>query len=259
MSGLAELPNRVSHATVAVWVLSLIAWLALAVLADIDFFTLPICSSRTGALANLSLQLAFTSLPELLLASCIMVVAMMVPTLSDPIDQLWHRSLARHRWRATSLFMVGYLSVWIIASAMLFLLAQMASSLVSSGPVLFSACCCLAVLWQLSPAKRYALQRCHLRPRLSIFGARALLDPFVFGSTSACWCVATCWAWMLLPLTAVRFRTLLMAMVSAIAVSERLVWRALLRLAALRLHDGGADHCLFAAADHGQLGRVPQP
>jgi predicted metal-binding membrane protein len=218
----------VSRATVALTTLSLISWLALAVLTEANYLTFPICGSATedltaaaSAAAAASLQLKALTQPQLLLSSCMMVVAMMTPTLSGPMLHLWHRSLARHRWRAIGLFMMSYLLIWTTACAALSVLAWVAKSVVDSSTVLLSAGCCVAVLWGASSARRYCLRRCHLRPRLSIFGPRAVLDPLVFGLTSAWWCVATCWAWMVLPLYAPHYRIPLMALLSVIIVAER--------------------------------------
>jgi predicted metal-binding membrane protein len=220
----------VSRATVALMTLSLISWLALAVLAEANYLTFPICGSATEdltamAAASASLQLEVLVQPQLLLSSCMMVVAMMTPTLSGPMLHLWHRSLARHRWRAIGLFMMSYLLIWTTVCGVLSVLASVAKSAVDSSTVLLSAGCCVAVLWQASSARRYCLRRCHLRARLSIFGPRALLDPLIFGLTSAWWCVATCWAWMVLSLCATHYRIPLMALVSVIIVAERSLWR----------------------------------
>ncbi len=210
--------------------LSLIGWLALAVLADANYLAFPICGSATEkltavAVTSASLQLEVLAQPQLLLSSCLMVVAMMTPTLSGPVLHLWHRSLTRHRWRAIGLFMMSYLLIWTTVCGALSLLASAAKSVVDSSTVLLPAGCFVAVLWQASSARRYCLRRCHLRPRLSIFGPQALLDPLFFGLTSAWWCVATCWAWMLLPLYAAHYRIPLMALVSVIIVAERSLWR----------------------------------
>ncbi|MEO5757131.1 MAG: DUF2182 domain-containing protein [Mesorhizobium sp.] len=138
--------------------------------------------------------------PALSGGAALMVVAMMAPALAGPLLHLWYRSLSRHRWRAILLFITGYVAIWTIACLLLILTAYVlhgsTGSEIAASLVVASA----GLAWQLSPARARCLARCHLRPRLSIFGAAAFTDPLLFGLTLACWCVATCWALMLLPL-----------------------------------------------------------
>jgi predicted metal-binding membrane protein len=220
-----DLLRGMSRATAALMTLSVIGWLALAVWAGLD--RVPLCGSAAAdpaSLVDLRLQLALTGVPLLLLSSATMIVAMMAPTLSGPMLHLWHRSLARHRWRAIALFMAGYLSVWLGVYGALFLMAQAART-VSGGATLLAVGLCVALLWQATPIRRHCLQRCHLRPRLSIFGLRALGDPLAFGLTSASWCAATCWAWMLVPFCANQGRPVLMLAVGIMIAAERTLWR----------------------------------
>ncbi|WP_085707621.1 DUF2182 domain-containing protein [Pseudomonas sp. B35(2017)] len=129
-----------------------------------------------------------------------MLVAMMVPALAGPLLHLWFRSLTRHRWRAVALFLLAYFLVWLAACALLFMIALVLVS--RTGAALAAASIVLAggLLWQVSRARRRCLARCHLRPRLSVFGWPALADPLRFGAIHGFWCVCTCWALMLLPL-----------------------------------------------------------
>jgi hypothetical protein len=88
----------------------------------------------------------------------------------------------------------------------------------------------IALAWQRLPAKATALRRCHLRPPLAVFGARALLDPPWFALRLTAWCVASCWAVMVAALAAQNATPGLVPMLiaSAIIVWEQL-WRTPLR------------------------------
>ncbi len=162
-------------------------WLGLAALAYGSPLNGQICRATTASLSEMIS-------PQMLLAWTLMVFAMMGLLLSGPIHHLWHRSLARHRLRGIVLFLFGYVAIWWGVCALLSAIFA-ATSDRQLEPAIVSIL--LAGLWQVSPAKRYALLRCHVRPPLSIFGARAWLDPVRFGVHLGRWCVASCWALML--------------------------------------------------------------
>jgi predicted metal-binding membrane protein len=151
----------------------------------------------------------------------LMVVAMMAPGLAGPLLHLWYRSLSRHRWRAIVIFTVGYLSTWMIACALLIAAAYLLHALAGSSLIAGLVVVLAGVAWQISPPRTLCLARCHLRPRLSIFGLAALADPLFFGITLAIWCVATCWALMLLPLCISDAHFPLMAAGTLLVASER--------------------------------------
>jgi predicted metal-binding membrane protein len=160
---------------------------------------------------------------EVPLAWGLMILAMMGPLLSGPIHHLWHRSLARHRLRSIVLFLFGYLAAWWIVCALLFSVPGMAAGYQLDPAVVLILSILLAGLWQFSLAKRYALLRCHMKPPLSIFGARAWLDPVRFGLHLACWCVVSCWALMLASFAVSGGGLAPMMIASAIIVYEQLL------------------------------------
>lgn len=130
-----------------------------------------------------------------------MLLAMMPPLLLQPAAYLWQRSLSRRRWRAIAIFATAYGAVWMLAGAAvlvaaLALQAAAGGHIVALGIVGFA----LALLWQAAPARQRALNGCHHQPRLSAFGWRADRDVLRYAATHASWCIAACWAWMLLPL-----------------------------------------------------------
>lgn len=152
----------------------------------------------------------------------IMLIAMMSPLLAEPIRHLWVRSLARRRWSAVILFLIGYVSIWMLAGMVLILAALLLQLiaddkwLVASGLTLV-----LVVLWQSSPWKQVCLNQCHWTPRLSVFGLAAVRDCLHYGIVKGFWCIGACWALMLLPLTSIHAHLALMATISFIILFER--------------------------------------
>jgi predicted metal-binding membrane protein len=79
----------------------------------------------------------------------------------------------------------------------------------------------IAIVWQFSPFKQRALNRCHSHRALAAFGSAADLGALRFGWTHGIWCVCSCWALMLLPLLAPRGHLAAMAIVSLWMLAER--------------------------------------
>jgi predicted metal-binding membrane protein len=178
-----------------------------------------------SALAEAAYSLDFTIRtiggPALASGIALMVIAMMAPALAGPVLHLWYRSLSRHRWRAIALFSVSYLVTWMIACACLMAAAMVLHALLRNALAVGSVVGVAGLVWQICPARARCLARCHLRPRLSIFGVAALADPLAFGITLAGWCIATCWALMLLPLCLGEAQLPLMAAGTLVVASER--------------------------------------
>lgn len=131
----------------------------------------------------------------------LMLLAMMSPLLGGAIKHLWVRSLSRRRIRAITLFVVGYITVWMLAGAVLLLGAEQLNVLSAFGWFAAPATGLLIVFaWQASPLRQMCLNRCHWTARLSAFGLRADWDCLRFGLIKGCWCVGSCWALMFLPL-----------------------------------------------------------
>jgi len=165
------------------WSVSLCAWL-LIVGGDRLHVVLPLlCGGPSNAtipqgVFALDFAIQTVGWPALAGGSVLMVVAMMAPALAGPFLHLWYRSLSRHRWRAILLFIAGYLSIWTVVCVFLILTAYLLHGSTGSelGAGLVVAATGLA--WQVSPARARCLARCHLRPRLSIFGVAAFTDAF---------------------------------------------------------------------------------
>jgi predicted metal-binding membrane protein len=186
----------------------------------------PLCLSGAAVTdifsARAALALALTSPGALLLTWIGMMLAMMVPLLAAPLSHVWYRSLRQRRIRAIALFMSGYASLWIAAGVLLFAaslgIAAVAGH-VGLPPVLIAALA--AVPWQATPLKQVSLNQCHRLPPLAAFGFRAESDVLQFGVRRAVSCVGTCWAFMLLPLSASGFfHWIMMAAVVLLSLIE---------------------------------------
>lgn len=151
-----------------------------------------------------------------------MLLAMMPLLLRQPAAYLWQRSLSRRRWRAIAMFAAAYFGVWMLAGAVLLALA-IGLQVWAAGRVLSlsSGSLILTLLWQAAPARQQALNRCHHQPRIAAFGWRADRDVLRYAAAHAGWCIAACWAWMLLPLLAGPMHLPVMLAVTVLLVFER--------------------------------------
>jgi predicted metal-binding membrane protein len=120
------------------------------------------------------------------------------------------------------LFVIGYGAVWMIAGMGLQLMALAAQLALSDIRMCLALSAAAAMLWQVSPARQRCLNRCHRRPQLAAFGARADRAAFGFGLAHGAACVGACWALMLLPLVAGHAHVLTMLAVMLFAFAERL-------------------------------------
>jgi predicted metal-binding membrane protein len=151
-----------------------------------------------------------------------MLLAMMPMLLLQPAAYVWRQSLRRHRWALIATFTAGYFVVWMLAGLMLtttaVLLLLVADVLgVNAAMAAFAA----ALLWQASPARQHAYNRCHRQSRMSAFGWRAWRDAFVFGTRHALPCLAVCGPWMLVSLLAGPAHLAVMASVCVVLALER--------------------------------------
>ena len=152
----------------------------------------------------------------------LMLAAMMAPVLIQPIQFIRGQGLARRRTRATWLFVAGYSSIWMGAGALMLSIETTVDS-AGLGPFISAmAAVAVASVWQCSPAKQVCLNRCHRRPTLAAFGLRADADTIGFGATHGGWCVASCWASMLVPLILPGGHVAAMMAASVLIFCERL-------------------------------------
>lgn len=165
--------------------------------------------------------LAFASPASLAAGWALMVAAMMLPTVHDPLVHLRARTLRRLRPPCLALFLAAWLGVWTLAGAA-FLAAALALRLASPDAAPFLAAAAVALLWQASPWKQAALNRCHRRPALAAFGPAAYRSAFAAGLRHGLACLASCWALMAAALLAPVHPVPVMAAVAVLIWTERL-------------------------------------
>jgi len=145
----------------------------------------------------------------------------MVPLLALPMLRfVAARSFVERRFRAVAEFLVGSLAVWMLVGAALLPVLLFSTSLAASHASAVPIALSLAALWQLTPAKRRALQRCHRTTALAARGWHADRDCVLFGMAYATSCVISCWALMLACAVAPHSLAALL-LVQGIALHER--------------------------------------
>jgi predicted metal-binding membrane protein len=171
---------------------------------------------------SLNMLLAMNPPASVVSGWMLMLAAMMLPVLTQPIYHVYVRSFAQRRLRSIAFFLAGYLAIWIAAGTVL-LSIELAGSLIAPQswlPVI--ATFLIAVIWQISPLKQRCLNRCHAHADLAAFGAAADLAVLRFGATHGIWCACSCWAWMLFPMLLPRGHIIAMAAVAILLFCERL-------------------------------------
>ena len=127
----------------------------------------------------------------------VMVVAMMFLLLVDPIRNTAARSLWSRRHRGIGIFLAGYLGPWLlfgIVASVALSIVRMQSWLSPSQVNL--AGFAVALIWQVTPAKRRAVLSCHRTRPLAPTGLRADRDCLLYGWTMGTSCLVSCWALM---------------------------------------------------------------
>ncbi len=202
--------------------------LAAATLLDFDVYLPLLCGTAATALsagdmlARLDSLIAVNPPGGLILAWLAMLVAMMTPLIAQPLAYVRNSSLATRRWRAAAGFLLGYFGCWFVAGVPLLVAALALRIVVGGGASGLLAAIMLALLWSASPLQQAARNRAHRLRRIGLFGIAADCDCIAFGATVGWWCLASCWAWMLVPFFVTSFHSLAMLAVSAIVMGERL-------------------------------------
>lgn len=218
---MSEIVRRQDRWLVALGAASLIAWSTLV--AGTSNTVLPdFCAALAPLSASLDLALALNSPAQLAAAWALMIAAMMAPLIVAPLRHVRNRSFASRRARASLLFAGGYFAVWMLAGAGLQGVALVERSMMPDSVLCFAVAASAAVVWQISPAKQWFLNRCHREPELAAFGAAADRDVLAYGASNGAACGGACWALMLLPLVAAQFHLAAMSAVALFVFAERL-------------------------------------
>ncbi len=238
---LADLPRRLGlrgrppAAVGAVIALAALAWVALA----LDLVPMAMASGG-GAAKAISGPPWICALPGMHMAAggpggsggaaaqvlagmpmwSLMALAMMLPVALPATSHVATNSMRRRRGRAVVEFLVAYLALWLAFGVLALLLLAMLP--LDRAAVLLAAVLGLAAAWQLSPAKRWAINRCHRTSPLPPRGWRASLGTARFGFLHGGACVASCWPLMLVMAVAPSARLAWCAGLAGVGVAEKL-------------------------------------
>jgi predicted metal-binding membrane protein len=209
----------------ALLVLSFVVWLAMATVQEGS--ATEVCGSSVRVWLS---QIRQAEMPSVDAASalwvvaswCAMVVAMMGPSLAGPLRHVWNHSLSRRRVLGLASFVAGYLVAWMLAALVLLPLSAYISMQLDEEGRLFLLGS-IALFWQVTPLKQICLNRCHAVRSLAPFSPKADVDCATYGLLLGAWCVASCWALMLLALGVNSFTQLAMVLVALLVFVERLL------------------------------------
>jgi predicted metal-binding membrane protein len=162
---------------------------------------------------------AVPSVRDTIIATAVMVAAMMLPLTVANVRHVALSSLWRRRHRAMVAFLVGYLCCWAVVQTViqgtLGFLAPLLGWTLVAGLVMVTA-----VLWEISPGRRRRLRRCGLTVPLAPRGWRADTACARYGVITGLSCVTTCWA-LMAAVAAFSHSILVMAVVFGVQISNR--------------------------------------
>jgi predicted metal-binding membrane protein len=157
----------------------------------------------------------------------LMMGAMMLPSVT-PLASLYARTMHGHRARRLSLLAAGYLAVWAAVGIVAFALAAGGERLADGAPgwaqVVAVTTCIACGIYQMTPIKDRCLQRCRspLGHLLRYTSFRGPLADTRVGLAHGGWCVACCWALMLLLVTFGVMSLVAMVLLAAVILAEKL-------------------------------------
>ena len=157
---------------------------------------------------------------------CVMVLAMMVPTVVPAVRRVAFDSLRRRRLRAMGVFLAGYLALWgafgVVTIALIGALDAVLPQ--SVGRALVPVALLLAAAgYELTARKRRFLRACHLPAALPPTGWRADAACVRFGARQGRACLGSCGLLMLAMTAAGHGALLLVVLVSAIVAARTLL------------------------------------
>ncbi|HWS82158.1 MAG TPA: DUF2182 domain-containing protein [Rubrobacter sp.] len=159
------------------------------------------------------------SASQTIIATAVMVVAMMLPLTLANVRHVALSSLWRRRHRAMAAFLVGYLCCWAVVQTAiqgtLGFLAPLLGWTLVAGLLMVTA-----VLWEISPGRKRRLRRCRLTVPLAPRGWRADNACVRYGVITGFGCVTTCWA-LMAAVAAFSHSVLVMVVVFVVQISDR--------------------------------------
>ncbi|MDB5584773.1 MAG: rane protein [Bradyrhizobium sp.] len=190
------------------------------------------CGALTlGTVATLTeASLHANGATDLLSGWAIMLLAMMPPLVSAPVNHVLASSLPRRRLRSVSVMLVGYGALWLMAGLVFVPLAV--ATMLALHAAAFPVALFLAVVWSCSPLAQVARNRCHRLIRIGLRGWRADRDCVRQGAAVAPWCILSCSPWMLAAMVAGTWHVAAMVAVTIYLLTDRILppasvrWRA---------------------------------
>jgi len=149
-----------------------------------------------------------------------MAVAMMVPAATPAVHHVAGKSLYWRRRRAVLEFLVVFVAIWALFSAVV--LAALVTWKPIASPYAPALALALAALWQLTPLKRAAQRACHRSRPLPPRGWRASAGVADFALHNGGACLASCWAMMLAAAVAGPGSLLWMGGMTGVMAAEKL-------------------------------------
>jgi predicted metal-binding membrane protein len=180
----------------------------------------------------------------------LMSTAMMIPAAIPAARHVARNSLRRRRRRATTGYLLVYLGIWNLYGVALIATLTLTGLAPGAPPLAPALALLLAAAWQLTPLKRRALRACHRSSPLPPRGSRAILGVIRFSARNAAACLGSCWAMMLIMLTAGARQLLSAALITVLISAEKLLQRPrrATRSIALALGAAGGGVLLALAA-----------
>jgi predicted metal-binding membrane protein len=220
----------------------LLAWVVLLVNPG-NIMTMEHChvSAAGPSAKSLSMLLYMNPFSSQLMGWGWMVVAMMLPKLSQPVEAICRQSLKRNRLPLSILFVLGYVYTWIVAGIFFVAIIIALNLLMPLSYIPAVVVFLIALVWQFSPVKQRLLNLGHAHAVLPAFGWRPFRDALLFGVQHGLWCVGAGWALMLFPMLLPAGHNLAMIVVTFIMLSEHMEnprypqWQFTLRLKLFRL------------------------
>ncbi|HEY7857017.1 MAG TPA: DUF2182 domain-containing protein [Candidatus Nanopelagicales bacterium] len=156
----------------------------------------------------------------------VMMTAMMLPTIA-PFAALYTRTLTDHRPRRIAELALGYLLVWTLTAAPAYYLAWFAGGLVNTrsgaakvlAVTIFGAC----GIYQLTPIKDRCLARCRspLGFIMKYGSYRGRLRDVRVGMSHGAFCLACCWALMVVLVAVGLMNLVAMVVIAAVVLAEK--------------------------------------
>lgn len=214
--------NRIGIAFVIISI-SLLTWVLLLINPN-NIMTIEQChiSASGPSAASLQMLLEMNPFSSQLIGWGLMVIAMMLPKLITPITFIYVRSFKRYRFISAMLFVLGYITAWMVAGVFMIAAIIGFNLLMPMSYIPALLVFIIAVVWQASPIKQRFLNLGHDHRTLSAFGLAACRDSLLFGVIHGAWCVGSGWALMLFPMLLPKGHSLAMIIVTFIMISEHM-------------------------------------